>query len=332
VLEVAATAGVCSLCGWAHFASTTPAVRHLPPPYDATIFEPFVVRPEQRRARIFAQQARSEFRLFNRRSGDGGGTEALMRRIGYRLTSPYTWGPPPLRRPARRRESPAQEPVGIPVGREGAAAAAAVDRKPPGGEFVPRIRPWSQTLASLARCRWFISLDTKWSAGQSVAEASLLGVPTIALRGYRSNAEVLLPPELLLPYTRDSDPATVVAHVQYLVRWYDANPGAYATLSEAIRRHAQVVLRPRPLAEIAAMLTSCCGGDAADGGDGEDGRGSRFARFAFLNRHRPRPKPFSNSTWHSDLKTARGRGAALHPQARNKTAAELWARLTSPTM
>ena len=141
------------------------------------------------------------------------------------------------------------------------------------------VEPYGGILRRFGTCRWLISLDTKPSAGQMVAEASMLGVPTIAYGGFRSNADLLLPSELLInPHKGVGE---TVARVRHIVSWYDANPRAYRRLSEAILEHAQHQLHPHSRAELAATLTSCC----------EDAR-ARATIDRFRDRRRPRSPRF----------------------------------------
>ena len=130
---------------------------------------------------------------------------------------------------------------------------------------------YASYLGALAGCRWVVSLDTKGSAGQLVAEASMLGVPVIAIRGVRANVELLLPDALRIPNLQPPFAArarnrsleleakqNTIQLVRQLIRYYETNTKEYAELSDSIQQRAQRLLQPPRRDSLAAQLTSCC--------------------------------------------------------------------------
>ena len=114
---------------------------------------------------------------------------------------------------------------------------------------------YASYLARLSGCRWAIALDSYPSAGQVVAEASMLGVPVLALKG-KTNAELVLPSKLLIP--RNATSAEAGLFIQSVVGWYDSRPEEYSRLSMSIRRAASAVFVPPSAASLGSFLSMCC--------------------------------------------------------------------------
>ena len=71
------------------------------------------------------------------------------------------------------------------------------------GEF-----SYAEYFKNLHRARWIVALDPSLSAGQIIAEASLLGIPCFAFAG-KPNARLLLPSELIV--ARDGSSEDIVS-------------------------------------------------------------------------------------------------------------------------
>ena len=218
-LEAARRAGGCSRCAVAHFYSPDPRVYPLAPPYLPRLFDPYADLPGGK-PRLFFMQKRSMY---------AEATAAELVSMGY---APV---------PTAARGGPA-----------GGSRASAVHSE-----------SWSFTgpmntadyLRRLSGCKWVLNLDLKQSAGQVSAEASLLGVPTISVRG-KANPDRLLPPQLLLP--RSVSQAQARAAVRRIIEFYDANPEEYARLADEVRRTAARVLTPPPRAHLFGSLVGAC--------------------------------------------------------------------------
>ena len=63
---------------------------------------------------------------------------------------------------------------------------------------------YAQYFENLNRARWVIALDSSLSAGQVIAEAASLGIPTIAF-AEKPNARSLLPTDLVITGDISSD-------------------------------------------------------------------------------------------------------------------------------
>lgn len=110
-------------------------------------------------------------------------------------------------------------------------------------------------LQGLANARWVFDIEHKPSAGQLVAEASLLGVPAFS-GAARPNAELLLPEELRL--SPNLSKAEVLSAVKAIVGYYDASPSAYASLCEGLHRRAAERLRPPTADSLFRAAVRCC--------------------------------------------------------------------------
>jgi hypothetical protein len=159
VLDSATIMGVCATCAWAHFTPPGPAVRYLPPMYDPKDFDPYVTPPSER-PRMYMQQERSHYRSETRllMVEKNYTVEGQGDALGYAMVDPA-----------------------VLLTRCGCWCACAAWNE------TGQTRTYASMLRTFGRCRWLISLDSKLSAGQMVAEAAMLGVPTIAYRGFRSN-------------------------------------------------------------------------------------------------------------------------------------------------
>lgn len=170
-LAHAQRSGACATCALAHFARSPPppgatiAARELPPPYEVSLFQPYV-RPARARFGRY---------MLARRSYWAGETRTLMRSLRYRYAVQEAWSTH--------------------------TDATSMSQ----GAYLRR----------LAGCRWLLDIEFKRSAGQLIAEASLLGVPSIAGRG-RANAERLLPSHLLVP--RNATASEALATVNRTIR------------------------------------------------------------------------------------------------------------------
>ena len=110
-------------------------------------------------------------------------------------------------------------------------------------------------LRKLASCRWVLDIEFKPSAGQVVVEAALLGVPTFSGRG-RTNAELLLPPSLLIP--RNATLSAVVARINSTIRYYDQRPDEYVRLCAELSDRAARLFRPPSARQLYQTASECC--------------------------------------------------------------------------
>jgi hypothetical protein len=197
----ASSGGACSKCALAHFQKdSSEFIRPLRPPYDASLFEPYLRRHRGRRF-MLAKRCYWAYEL-----------TALMRKLRYRYAE-----------------------------RDGWTFSGTMNQH--------------TYLRRLAACRWVLDVEFKPSAGQVIAEAALLGIPTISGYG-RANAELLLPPQLLV--AGNASPDAVFHHVNSTIHYYDSHPDEYALLSSQLRARAIRLFQPPSAANLYQMAIACC--------------------------------------------------------------------------
>lgn len=101
---------------------------------------------------------------------------------------------------------------------------------------------YAHFYGELGASRWAFALDRKMSAGQIVAEASLLGVPVFSY-DQKPNARGVLPRALLVDARMAKDEALV--HMWRTIRAYE-NETAYAQLCKRVKRAARAKFRASP--------------------------------------------------------------------------------------
>jgi len=116
-------------------------------------------------------------------------------------------------------------------------------------------RTYFDYYKKMRQARWVIALDPALSAGQVVAEAALLGIPTIAF-ATKPNARLLLPRHLLVP--PNTSAADHVSFVKNVVSTYDSGRRSYAKLSRSLKDTAQERLCVKSAERFMSMLSSCC--------------------------------------------------------------------------
>ena len=100
-----------------------------------------------------------------------------------------------------------------------------------------------------------MALDPSLSAGQIIAEASLLGIPCFAFAG-KPNARLLLPSELIV--ARDGSSEDIVKYVVDVIESYDSGRRSYSELSMRIKETAQIKLTRFNTTALTQMLSACC--------------------------------------------------------------------------
>ena len=195
--------GACSTCVLAHFQhAAAEYVRPLRPPYDASLFAPYMRNPHRRGRRF----------MLARRCYWPGELSVAMSSFGLRYPIREAW-----------------------------TEKAPMDQH--------------SYLRKLASCRWVLDIEFKPSAGQIVVEAALLGVPSFAGHG-RTNAELLLPPDLLLP--RNATLSSVIARINSTVHYYERRPDEYVQLCTELKDRAARLFRPPSARELYRTASECC--------------------------------------------------------------------------
>ena len=118
------------------------------------------------------------------------------------------------------------------------------------GEF-----SYAEYFKNLHRARWIVALDPSLSAGQIIAEASLLGIPCFAFAG-KPNARLLLPSDLVI--ARDGSSEDIVKCVVDVIESYDSGRRSYSELSMRIKEKAQTKLTRFNTTALTQMLSACC--------------------------------------------------------------------------
>ena len=114
---------------------------------------------------------------------------------------------------------------------------------------------YSQYFANMIRARWVIALDRSMSAGQVIAEASLLGIPTIAFAG-KPNAKLLLPNDLTV--AQNSSDEETIEFVLRVIASYDSERDSYRKLSTLMRERAKERLTFANTDNLVQQMSTCC--------------------------------------------------------------------------
>ena len=118
------------------------------------------------------------------------------------------------------------------------------------GEF-----SYADYFKNLRRARWIIALDPSLSAGQVIAEASLLGIPSFAF-AEKPNARLLLPSELVV--ARNGSSEDIVKYVVDVIESYDSGRRSYHDLSMRIKEKALTKLTRFNRSALTQMFSACC--------------------------------------------------------------------------
>ena len=124
-----------------------------------------------------------------------------------------------------------------------------------GESFSCRIFSHAEYFENLRRARWVIALDTSLSAGQVIAEASLLGTPTIAFAA-KPNARLLLPDDLVIAH--DSSAEGIITFTMDVIDSYDSGMKSYDDLSALSRERATDRLTRVDVHDLELEFRSCC--------------------------------------------------------------------------
>ena len=114
---------------------------------------------------------------------------------------------------------------------------------------------YAEYFENLRRARWVIALDASLSAGQVIAEASLLGVPTIAFAA-KPNARLLLPDDLVIAH--DSSAEDIIKFTMDVIDSYDSGMKSYDDLSALVREQAKDRLTRVDVHDLEVEFKSCC--------------------------------------------------------------------------
>ena len=100
-----------------------------------------------------------------------------------------------------------------------------------------------------------MALDPSLSAGQIIAEASLLCIQCFAFAG-KPNARLLSPSELIV--ARDALSEDILKYVVDAIESYDSGRRSYSELSMRIKEKAQTKLTRFNTTALTQMLSACC--------------------------------------------------------------------------
>jgi len=114
---------------------------------------------------------------------------------------------------------------------------------------------YAEYFENLRRARWVIALDASLSAGQVIAEASLLGTPTIAFAA-KPNARLLLPDDLVIAH--DSSAEGIITFTMDVIDSYDSGMKSYDNLSALVRERATDRLTRVDVHDLELKFKSCC--------------------------------------------------------------------------
>ena len=114
---------------------------------------------------------------------------------------------------------------------------------------------YAEYFENLRRARWVIALDASLSAGQVIAEASLLGIPTIAFAA-KPNARLLLPDALVIAHDRSAE--DIITFTMDVIDSYDSGMKSYDDLSALVRERATDRLTRVDVHDLELKFKSCC--------------------------------------------------------------------------